>query len=171
MNRSKIYATLLLVVTVLVSVGAASVLKSDRKSDKADEKFLRKIADARMMDWAEGELAAERGTKAEIKAYGERMVKEQDELMNEIKRLAGAENIVLPQALSKEKADALDDLKEKAGKDFDKLFTKMIIKDHKRDLKDFKRAAKSDDPEISAFAKKYLPTIQDHLRDAQALKK
>lgn len=47
----------------------------------------------------------------------------------------------------------------------------MIIKDHKRDIRDFKKAMNSDDPDIREFAKRNLPLLEDHLEKAQALKK
>lgn len=153
----------------LLTLGLLTLASFKSDSDQADKKFLRKIADARMMDWAEGELAAERGTTADIKAYGERMIKDQDAMMSVLKNLAASKSIVLPQALSNRKADGLDDLKRKVGKDFDKLFLKMISKDHRRDIRDFKKALNSDDPKVREFVNQYLPLIEDHLEKAEAL--
>lgn len=136
----------------------------------AEKKFLCRAADARMMDWAEGQLATEHATNTPLKEYGQRMLDEQDAFMDDIKALAADKNYILPTALSEKKANGLADLKEEKGKDFDKKFIKMMVIDHKRDVKDFKRALKSKDADVSAFAKKYLPVLKEHLATAQKLK-
>ena len=46
----------------------------------------------------------------------------------------------------------------------------MIIADHERDLKLFKKAAQCNDPEVSAFAKRYLPLIQSDLEKIKKIK-
>lgn len=157
---------------LLMALLASSLLQGSAQTtlSKADQRFLRRAADARMMDWAEGNLAVERATNAGLKDYGQRMLREQDYFMNAIKSLAASKNFTLPQALSEKKADGLDDLKEETGKSFDKKFIKMMIIDHKRDVKDFKKALKSDDADIKAFANKYLPIVEEHLASAKKLK-
>ncbi|HYI78569.1 MAG TPA: DUF4142 domain-containing protein, partial [Chryseolinea sp.] len=64
----------------------------------------------------------------------------------------------------------LTDLKEVHGKSFDKKFIRMMIIDHKRDLKKFEKATRSTDADIQVFATKYLPYVQSHLQKIKALK-
>ncbi len=61
-------------------------------------------------------------------------------------------------------------MSEKNGEDFDKKFIKMMIIDHERDIKLFKKALDYKDAEVSAFAKKYLPMIQGHLDKIEVIK-
>jgi putative membrane protein len=133
-------------------------------------KFLREMADARMMDAAEGKLAAERGTTQEIRDYGKWMVKDQGVLIDELQKVAAKLKISLPKDISPEKFKALQDLKQKQGKDFDSKFLKMIKIDHKRDVKEFTTAMESDNGSVGAFARKYLPTIQSHLDGVEKIK-
>lgn len=125
--------------------------------------FLVKIADARMMGMKEGKEAQQKGTTEEIRNYGAWMIQEQSELQAQIKMLANSKKVTLPEDISNEKQDGLTDLKEKTGKDFDEKFIKMMTIDHKRDVKDFKKATEYKDPEVASFASKYLPMIQSHL--------
>lgn len=134
-----------------------------------DEKFLRDAADARMMDWAEGNLATEKGTNAKYHRYGKLMMHDQGRLMEELKELAKAKNITLSDKISEDKSEGLNRLKMSSGETFDRRFRRMIIKDHKRDISDFKRASESSDPEIREFAKRVLPMLEDHLEGARAL--
>lgn len=142
----------------------------EKPAPKDITKFLTEAADARMMDAAEGRLAAERGTTGEIRKYGVLMMKDQAFLLIKIRELAESKNIALPKEISKEKSDALKDLEKKYDKDFDRKFLSMIKIDHKRDVGEFKDAAQSDDPDLSKFAKKHLPLIESHLAAVEKIK-
>ena len=98
------------------------------------------------------------------------MVNDQTEMLHEIKKLAALKNIKVPDELGPEKAEGLRELKEVHGKSFDKKFIKMMIIDHKRDVKKFERATRSADADVQVFATKYLPYVQSHLDKIKALK-
>ncbi len=179
----KILSLILLVAGSLLSIPAISQADpvekaNDSNAKKADKKlvnedvatFLVKSADARMMDAQEGKLAKAKGTTEAIRSYGALMVKDQALLLKQIQKLATARNITLPAAVANEKRDASKELSNDKGKDFDKKFIKMMIIDHERDVKLFRKAVASDDKGISAFAGKYLPMIEDHLAKIEALK-
>lgn len=139
-------------------------------AEKDLAKFLIDAADARMMDAAEGRLAAERGTSAEIRKYGVLMMKDQAFLLIKIQEFAKAKNVTLPKEISKEKSNALKNLEGKYDKDFDSKFLNMIAIDHKRDVDDFKEASQSKDADLSKFAKKHLPLIESHLAAVEKIK-
>lgn len=134
-----------------------------------DRLFLLKTADGRMMDWAEGNLATERGSNERYKAYGKRIMRDQDNLMHELRTLAESKNLQLPVEMSEEKTEELARLKKASGESFDRRFRRMIIKDHKRDIRLFEKAVESQDADIRAFAKKHLPLLEEHLEQARAL--
>jgi putative membrane protein len=138
--------------------------------DKDISKFMTEAADARMMDIEEGRLAAEKGTRAEIKQYGQLMVQDQTKMLKELRMLAASKNMVLPNTLSNEKADGLADLREKTGEEFDKKFVKMITGDHKRDVDDFDDATGFNDKDVRKFAERYLPLVQSHLDKIREIK-
>lgn len=132
--------------------------------------FLVKATDARMMDSEEGKMAIKRGTKTDIRSYGELMVKDQAKMLSKIRQLAKKRNVSLPENISNKKAGGREDLSEETGKDFDQKFIKMMIIDHKRDIRQFSDATEFADPEISAFAKEYLPVIKSHLEKIEKIK-
>ena len=169
-TMKKIYIIMLLIVSgTLISFGC----KNDDKKDSNDDikTFLCEMTDARMMDIEEGKVAAERGTIKEVKDYGNLMIKDQNYLLDELKKFAKTKNITLPTKISDEKLNGLKDLKEKSGKDLDKKFLKMISIDHKRDVRKFKKATEIDDQETKVFAKKHLPMIKSHLKKVCQIRK
>jgi putative membrane protein len=149
------------------------IISQDDRTAPSDEfvtEFITDIAEARMMDLEEGKIAQQRSTTKELKSYGALMVNDQTEMLNEIKKLAALKGVVVPSSLGKNKEKGLNDLKEVHGRSFDKKFIKMMIIDHKRDVKQFERATRSTDADLQVFATKYLPYVQSHLQKIKALK-
>jgi putative membrane protein len=134
------------------------------------EDFLLKSADARMMDAQVGLLAVEKSEKSAIRDFGQRIMKDHSLLLEKIKNLARQRDIYLPDQLSARKVGDHRNLSQENGQDFDKTFIKIIIADHERDVKLFKKAAQCNDPEVSAFAKRYLPLIQSDLAKIKKIK-
>jgi len=132
--------------------------------------FLIKSADARMMDAQVGLLAIEKGSNSTIRDFGQRMMNDHSVLLEKIKKLAIQRNISLPDQISSRKVDFHRNLSDENGREFDRTFIKMIIADHERDLKLFKKAAEYNDPDVSAFAKRYLPLIQSDLQKIKKIK-
>ncbi len=127
------------------------------------------MAEARLMDLEEGKIAQQKSTTKDLKSYGTLMVKDQTEMLHEIKKLAALKNIKVPEALGPDKAERLRDLKEVHGESFDKKFIKMMKVDHKRDVKKFERATQSRDADVQVFATRYLPYVQSHLQRIRGL--
>ena len=47
---------------------------------------------------------------------------------------------------------------------------KDMVKDHKKDVSDFRRESKSaQDPDVKKFAADTLPTLEDHLKQAESI--
>ena len=144
---------------------------SDTKSgvDEFVKEFITEMAEARLMDLEEGKIAQQKSTTKELKSYGTLMVNDQTEMLHEIKKLAARKNVSLPSALGPDKAEGLKALKEVHGKSFDKKFIKMMIVDHKRDVKKFEQATQSRDADVQVFATRYLPYVQSHLQRIRSL--
>lgn len=166
-------AVMIVLPAVLLIMGGVAYLTQAEEDPAAlsrdDKSFLLETADARMMDWAEGSLAAERGTTEKYRVYGKRMMRDQDKLMKALQALAEKKKLSLPEEMSDDKQEGLAYLKKATGESFDRRFRRMIIKDHKRDIRLFEKAAESADVEIREFAKQHLPLLELHLEQARAL--
>ena len=89
----------------------------------------------------------------------------------EIAAMAARKGVALPSPdRETQRYDALT--KKKVGTEFDEAFAKQMAGDHEDAVSLYTKAAKkSDDPEIATFASKYLPTLEEHRRTAEALQK
>jgi putative membrane protein len=149
-----------------------AVAPSSKKSlvNEAVEEFLQEMTEARLMDLEEGKIAQQRGTTRSLKDYGSLMIKDQSKMLDELKKIANLKKVTVPTWLGPDQAEGLEDLRKAHGKSFDKKFIKMMIIDHKRDIKKLEQAIHSRDADIQIFATKYLPTVQSHLDQIMALK-
>ncbi|MEJ7560085.1 MAG: DUF4142 domain-containing protein [Pedobacter sp.] len=114
-------------------------------------------------------IAVQKGMIPGVKAYGTMMVSDHTKANSELKTLAASRNVTL--IPSPDAATAATSLNKLTGKDFDLAYVKMMIEDHTKAVDLFDRATRSSDPEIKAYASKYLPTLKAHLTQVSALSK
>jgi putative membrane protein len=60
-------------------------------------------------------------------------------------------------------------LERVSGQAFDRAYLDEMVRHHEQDIKEFERASQSDNPQIRQFAERTLPTLREHLQQAQQL--
>ena len=129
-----------------------------------------KAAQGGMAEVALGTLAAQQGTDAGVKSFGNRMTNDHGKANDELKALATNKGLALPTDLDTEAKKTQDDLSKRSGPDFDKAYMHDMIKDHQKDVAEFqKESTAAQDPDIKAWVSKTLPTLQDHLKQAKEM--
>ncbi|MEA2239546.1 MAG: putative rane protein [Thermoanaerobaculia bacterium] len=137
----------------------------------SDTEFVNKAAQGGMAEVNLGQLAASKGTSADVKAFGNRMVSDHGKANDELKQLAQTKGVTLPADIDQESKDMADKLGKASGKDFDKQYIAGMVDDHEKDVKEFEKAsASAQDPDLKAWATKTLPTLKDHLKMAKDAK-
>jgi putative membrane protein len=146
--------------------------KLDTTALEDDSEFAVAAADGGLMEVQLGELAQKNAASAEVKKFGETMMKDHSKAGEELKTLASQKNITLPAMLGDEKQKKYDDLAKKTGKEFDKAYVSFMVDDHKEDISEFEDAAKNcKDADVKAWAEGKLPTLRHHLEMAETLNK
>src|SRR6266496_5807182 len=117
-----------------------------------DKTFMRKAAKGGMMEVAMGRLAAQNAQSDDVKSFGKRMVTDHSKANDELKSIASKKGFELPN-------------KEHAGKwTSDKAYIDMMVKDHEKDLAEFKEEANSgSDPDVKKFAEDTAKVVEEHL--------
>lgn len=150
------------------SAVAQSTASSDPALDGQDRKFVEAAAQGGLAEVAMGEMAQKRGTHAQVKAFGVRMVNDHTKANGELKRVASTKGVALPTRLDKEQQEHADALGKLSGADFDRAYMEHMVDDHKKDVSNFETAAKSaKDADVKSFAARTLPTLKTHLELAQ----
>lgn len=134
----------------------------------ADRKFVMEVAHGGMAEVELGKLAAEKGASDTVKQFGKRMADDHAKASAELKAFADQKGLTLPTDLDPKHKQLRDRLAKLNGADFDKAYASEMVKDHKKDVADFKRVAKAaKDPDLKSWAGQTLPTLEDHLKQAQ----
>ncbi len=137
-----------------------------------DKKFVKDAAIGGMTEVEMGKLAAQKGASDAVKQYGQKLVDDHTKANDQLKELASKENINLPASLDSKQQSRVDKLAKLSGPKFDKAFVKDAVKDHEKDINEFKSEAQyGSDPNIKQFASNTLPTLEQHLAAAKDLNK
>jgi len=161
--------------TALVAVGlllAVPCARAETPVSNADRDFILGAAQGGMTEVKLGELAVQKGTRDDVKAFGEMMGKDHGALNSDLKALAVQKGVTLPDGLDAKHQKMVDKLGALTGATFDDAYIAGMIKDHKKDAKEFK--AESDetkDAEIKTFVDKSIPVVDAHLKSITALQK
>lgn len=135
-----------------------------------DRNFIMDAAMGGMMEVELGRIAAQQGMSDAVKQFGQRMVDDHSKANSELMSLASSKGITLPAELDAKHREHVTKLSGMSGADFDREYTKMMVSDHRKDVSEFeKESTRATDPDLKAFATKTLPTLQEHLRMAEAL--
>jgi putative membrane protein len=135
-----------------------------------DTEFAVAAADGGMFEVQLAQLALTKASSPKVKEFAQSMVDDHSKANEELKSLAQTKNITLPSTISDEKQKDYDKLAEKSGADFDKAYSEFMVKDHKDDVDQFKKAAeKCEDAEIKSWAAEKVPVLENHLSMAESL--
>jgi putative membrane protein len=142
--------------------------KSASKMPSGDRKFVMEALKGGMAEVELGKLASERASNDAVKQFGKRMADDHGKAGEELKKLAQDKGLTPPTELDGKHARLRDKLAKLSGADFDRAYVNEMVKDHKKDVKEFQREAeKAKDPDVKSFASKTLPTLQDHLKQIE----
>ena len=138
----------------------------------ADKNFILAAAQGGMTEVKLGELAAQKGTRADVKAFGQMMVKDHTAINDDMKALAAQKGVTLPDSLDAKHQAMVDKMTALTGAAFDDAYIAGMIKAHIKDAKAFNvEAAATQDADIKSFLDKSIPVVEAHLQHVTALKK
>lgn len=150
---------------VIILLSACFYVQGQTSVSDKDLKFAKAAVDAGMMEVKLGRLAATKGATEDVRTLGQHMVDDHTNANNELMALASKKGISLPSDLSDMAQKTYDKLVKKQGEDFDRAYSKQMVKDHKKVIALFKQEAeKGSDIELVSFAKSTMPVLEHHLQ-------
>ena len=148
-----ILAVIIAAISLTGAVRAADTASTGSSSlSEKDKTFMKKAAKGGTMEVAMGQVAEQKGQSEDVKSFGKRMVTDHTKANDELKSIASKKGIQLPS-------------KEHTSKwTTDKAYIDMMVKDHEKDLAEFKEEASSgSDPDLKKFADDTAKIVQEHL--------
>lgn len=154
---------------LLVAVPRANAATTVSQADKS---FMFVAAQGGMTEVKLGILAAQAGTREDVKAFGQMMVKDHTAINDDLKSLAVQKGVNLPHSLDAKHQEMVDKMAALTGPEFDAAYIAGMIHDHQADAKEFKAAsAETKDADIKSFLDKSIPVVDEHLKLITAMKK
>lgn len=132
--------------------------------------FVSNASQSDMYEIQAGQMAANKATSKDVKAFGKMMVTEHTAMSNEMKPLITAAGQTPATALDQRRQGLLDNLKAASGAAFDKEYVNQQVAAHEEALTLMKGYADNgSDAGLKGGAAKAVPKIQMHLDKAKAL--
>lgn len=135
-----------------------------------DAAFAVAAAESGMAEAALSEVALDRAGSDEVRDFARRMVAEHGSTNTELMALALGKRIVLPAGPDADARTARANLATMPVDGVDAVYVERMVADHERTVEVFSRQAnEGHDPDLTDFARRILPMLEDHLRHARTL--
>lgn len=143
---------------------------SSRMLKSADTTFAIKAAQGGVAEVEMGKLAVEKGSSADVKAFGRQMVDDHTKANNDLKSIAEKKGMTLPDDMNAHQHATHTKLQRLSGDAFDQAYVKDMVKDHEEDVKEFEKESESGkDLDIKGFASRTLPVLRGHLEKVRSI--
>jgi putative membrane protein len=142
---------------------------TNTKVQRSDRNFIVKAAQGGKEEVELGRLAQSKASNEAVKQFAQRMVEDHGNANKELMELAANKGVKLDDKAPK-KNSMMDRLSKLQGADFDREYVKEMVKDHKKDVAEFRRMhSGAVDPNLKAWIDKTLPTLEDHLKTIEGI--
>ncbi len=148
------------------TTGVAGGTRSEMTNE--DKEFVTMAGLGGLAEVQMANLALQKATNADVKAFAQRMSTDHSKSNGEIAEFATAKGLALATELDGDPESALEHLSSLSGAEFDKAYMQHVIEDHERDVAAFDKASTSaSDADLKAWAGRTLPTLKEHLELAK----
>jgi putative membrane protein len=142
----------------------------DGGTQMQDKMFLQKASEGGMAEVQLGQLAAQKGSSAEVKQFGQKMVEDHTRLNEQMKPIADALGVNAPKHLNKVDQAEYDKLSSLSGDAFDQEYITDMVKDHRKDLHEFRREeTATSNPDLKQAVGQAEQVISQHLSMIQGI--
>lgn len=165
MTRSLVVLSLCLFAT-----GALAAEETpSRESVSPEQYFVTKATQGSLAEVEMGKLAQQRSQDPAVKKFAAQMVKDHEKAREQLTAIAGAKDLTVSTQLDGEHSTIMHRLGTKPPSEFDSEYGKQMIEAHEKAVMLYSDAAALQDKELVAYAKKMLPTIEQHQQLAATL--
>ncbi len=152
------------------AIFSVPVLLEGAALSKTDVDFMNMAAKTSMTEAHFGQMAEAQAAQQAVKDFGQKLSKDHTTAYEGLTVLANKTGDSIPKAISKDKT--MDQLMRLKGDRFDHAFLTDEVGSHKAALTAFQNEADhGENPDIKAWAQSMLPTLKEHLQEAENLAK
>jgi putative membrane protein len=135
-----------------------------------DATFLRDAMQSGQAETRLGQLAIQDSQNPAVQSFGQRLVEDHMKMDEELAQLASEKGVETPTQTTLSQSAMISHLSSLRGAEFDQAWQRDTVDTHTHAVQTYRLAAsRSQDPDIKAFAQKYLPALEEHLTMARHL--
>jgi putative membrane protein len=153
--------------------GAIPGSTANSAQDYSERAFISKAMEGGIAEVQLGQLAEQKSQSNDVKQFAQKMVSDHGQMGEKwLKPVAQQMGISEPKGLSKKDKKEMEKLQGLSGQDFDREYIAIMVKDHQKDLKEFKDEANTaQDPNVKQIADKGSQVIEQHLQIIEQIAK
>lgn len=146
------------------SAGASATQLNDR-----DERMIKQLAESHMGEISLGKLAQQKAQSDEVKSFGKKMVDDHTKALDELKQMAQAKGVTLPDEPGTKQKAMEKKLQGLSGAKFDRQYMQQAGKQAHQDThKLLQRAAsRAQDTDLKNYASKTIGAVESHMQLAK----
>jgi putative membrane protein len=130
--------------------------------ENSDRAFLEQALRVNQLELQLGRLAAERGTTAEVKATGQKMVQKHTELGQQLVSLAMQSGASPDVVLTPEQRATFDSVASQSGSAFDAVFMQTVDAGHVKELAMYRdEVSRAANPELRSLVERRVAKLQE----------
>ena len=138
--------------------------------------FARTAAMSDLYEMEASRLAEQRSQNAQVKQFAQHMLRDHQKTTNELKgmlpQLQGVSAQQMPTGLDQQHQALVQQLQGAQGAEFDRIFAQQQLQSHQTAVELFRAYAQSgDNAQLKQWASQTLPSLEEHLRQAQQLQR
>jgi putative membrane protein len=138
-----------------------------RAADES-EKFIKEAIQGNLAEVQVGQLAQEKGAIQGVRDFGAMLVKDHQMANEKATEVAQRMSIKAPDQPGLKQKAVYEKLSRLSGVQFDREFTKDMVKDHQEDIAKYQKESALSDA-AADYAKQILPKLHEHLKMAEEL--
>src|SRR5262245_50763030 len=134
----------------------------------ASQKFLTEAIEGNFAEIEMGRLAQKNGQSDQVKSFGNMLIADHSNANQKAMEAAKEMGLRAPNGPNARQKSHYGKMSKLTGSNFDREFADHMVKDHKKDISEYEKAANMHDP-AGTYARASLPTLQKHLQTAEQI--
>lgn len=151
--------------------GSQATVEPDRNATNSkDSPFMMSAAQGGMSEVALGQLAQQKASSPQVKQFAQRMVQDHGQANTQLMQIFQQKSVIPPDTVGAQYGAMREQLQGLSGEEFDREYMSQMVEDHTEDVANFQReASNGKDADVTAWANQTLPTLKEHLQQAQTI--
>ncbi len=150
----------------VLAVTAAMTLPATAKTVK---EFVAEAVKGDNSEIALGQLVLNKAADSQVKSFAQTLVEDHTKGKAQAAAVAQKLGVQPPEGVSPEAQQEMSRLQNLSGAQFDSEFIRFMVKDHQKDVEEFREVSTSGSGPTQQFASQTLPVLEKHLQIAKSL--